>query len=400
MTVTRQEYRVAREARTANALLRPFLFVRQEVIEAIGQWMEDGKPITHRSNRDWDPSATSEFMKEIQDDTQPDGAPWLYQFADFRDIIAALREPLALDLDLDRRLLRQNLLEELLYNLSSLVTRRTNGFAFVEYWPVSTTRDSLEITSDDLERNLSLTINQIKDIALISLTRGAKHLKSIAVTEAIRRGLFLEVQPETGELTSSEAHVALVKLSRDLEALSTYERDEDYAQLERRFFSLGRDANLGRLNEPVPVPAWDLIRVFFVHDRLDDIFRSSTMFAQWLMGLEPSPAVPANAQSPIAGQDERLAAEQIDAAELKDALTNRWYPFGPNPHPADADVFAAADERLVQIAIESIYAAALRTNSQITEEDIQRIARESVSKIRSTGGSDPRTRARGHSSSS
>lgn len=346
VTITRQEFRVASHAARTRPL-RIIVFLRTDVATALEQWRDDGRPASSSSVLR-DPAFTEDFLQEVQkdvEDREPTGVRWIYKFSDFRDIIDALRVVLRLDTDIERRLLRDNLLNELLYNLSLLVTKIGGQSILPNHRMYSSVRREITIREEDIEQLISVTSKQIGRLGMIALDRPGKGLRLKAISQALARGLYLTLAPQSGEIEMTEAHRSLQALHDDIVYLVSSGESDFSKQVLLEFIMLGRRANMGELGSGTHVSADKLTLVLGLHDRIEDVFKGIVQLAQWILGVVDSPRVTRNPPSPIEGMSEEIEAERATAAELRWALENRIHPFGEKLTPHMRDL---AMERMVE----------------------------------------------------
>ncbi len=119
ISVTRAEFRRARELRRATGRPQMLHFVRAEVTTArhIGRPADIPAP-------DW--THVLEFLEEVETAKEPGDPNWLRSFSSFRDVADALRATLRITGALQRRALEANLAFEIVENTKELLfpTRR------------------------------------------------------------------------------------------------------------------------------------------------------------------------------------------------------------------------------------------------------------------------------------
>lgn len=353
VTITRQEFRIARQAASQRPI-RIIAFVRTQVATALKQWQDDGRPKCASSVLA-DPVFTDEFIQEVEaldNEGQGVGSRWVYRFSDFRDIIDALRGPLRLDTDIERRLLRDNLLNELLYNLSLLVTKSGKERIFAKHSWVGSVRKGITIRKDDIGKTIWLTSKQLGMLGLIAVGNPWKALRQEAIGNALTSGLFLNVNPQTGEMEETEANAALASLHSDILALMSWSKEGLANDTIDEFVILARQANRRELENGTDVSVDKLTILLAVHDRTEDVFNGTSKFAQWLLEAYDSPTISRNPRSPIEGASEAIEAERVTGAELKWALTKGIHPFGPFRTPEDKElVLRDVDSAVEQLRV-------------------------------------------------
>ena len=375
MTVTRQEFRVACE----TAQMRPlsiFVFVREEVDTALKQWNVDGRP-SSPSPFIKDPEFTAAFLQETREAGGPENQlpRWTYRFGDFRDIVDGLRVPLQLDADIEQRLLKDNLIGQLLHNLSLLCTRTRDGNIFPNHWWTERERSEITIPDKDATGALRLSSKQAGRLGLITLAYPGQRLRQTAVEEALRRGLFLSFDIQTTTMAASEAHQALQELHDDMESLLAQGQSDFQRQVNDEFMLLARNANSGSFPNGTQVDAMKLASLLALHDKIVNVFSATAQFIKWLLGAVASPTIDRAPQSPIEGMSEAIEAEKVTTEQLRWALANDVYPFGSH--------FTAATRKLASKA-EEHYAQELRKvipEDMMDEGRIRELIRDSLDKL-------------------
>ncbi len=349
VTVTRQEFRVASQT-AGTRPLRIIAFVRKDVATALQQWRDDGCPAAGSSGL-VDPSFTDEFLREVEtqiEDEESPGSRWIYEFGDFRDIIDALRVVLRLTTDVARRLVEDNLLGELVYNLSRSVTKTERGSVFPKHRWARSVRRGIIIRKEDLGQDIWLASPQVGTLGMIGLSYPTQTLRDNALAEALKQGLYLKIDPQSGEFEMTDARRALEALYDDTRALVSLGDSELMKQVRLEFMLLSRRANTGQLGAGAHIEAEKLTMTLALYDRMEDVFNGMARFAQWLLGAVDSPAILRKSRSPIEGMNEEIAAEEVTTAQLKWALAEQVHPFGHNLTPEMKDLLAGRLEGLVE----------------------------------------------------
>lgn len=345
VTVTRQEFRVAAQA----SMSRPmgiFILVREDVAVALKQWEADGCPASSSAIL-CDPVFTRDFLEDVKQHVGKDQGPrWYYRFADFRDIVDALRVPLRLHTNIERELLRENLLNELLYNLSLMGIKTDDGTFFPHYAWADRARKEITIRPEDIGGKVGLTSKQLGSIGAIPLSLRSS-LRRSAISEGLRLGLFLKIDPQSGDIERTEAHIALDALNEDIASLEL-RRDAPQQQFNMEFMMLGRQANRGELGKEAYVDADKLTMLMGLHDKIEDVFKGIVAFAQWLLGVVASPSIQRNPLSPIEGMSQEIEKEQAASADLQSALINQIFPFGRRLTPQLRDRMLGNIDRFVE----------------------------------------------------
>ena len=157
-------------------------------------------------------------------------------------------------------------------------------------------------------------------------------------------------------------------MNAQVDALRDYVVDPSFRQMALRFNDLVIRANRGEMDEPAELSGSDLTYALMMYDCLDNVFRGSTQLLQFLMGIEQSPIVPMRPSVPSTEQAVRLEAERVPAGRLEESIRNRWYPFGPNPHPDNPIDKQWVKERASEYAKAAI--DVLKTQGTLSEERV------------------------------
>ncbi len=374
VSVTRQEFRVASKA----ALSRPLgisVFVREEVSTALMQWDQDGRPTSSPFVED--PEFTSEFIAEAGEPAAPgQGSRWLYKFSDFRDIVDALNVILRLDTNFERRLLEENLLQEILKNMSRMVTKGEKTSIQTNYGWATHRRREIVIAQEDVGGGTTwLTLEHIRALGFLCFASPHGSLDHEAMAEALRRGLFVTVESQPPKLVMTVEHEALRRLREDVVAFDALRGMEHEERARLELLALARSANSGEIDGGASIDTDTLTIIIGLHDRLDDIFNGLTQMARWLLGAAESPEIERNPTSPIAGFSEEIEAEQVPSDELRWALTNSVFPFGPNLTP---------DLRETAKNVEDSYFRQLRSalpEEYFDDESLRKLVEEGLDKL-------------------
>jgi len=347
VTVTRQEFRVAKEAATAGET-RITVFVRSRTDTALRQWDEGGRPSGNFSAVQ-DPGFTADFLTEIRG-PEPDSiaARWIYSFEDFRDIIDGLRVVLRVDTNLERRLAQRNLLDELLYNISLFVTRSEHDVIHNNYSFATREREQVKISSEDVPGVTRISAKILGRLGTLVFSRPRRVLRHGCVRDAISKGLFLTYDPSSQGLQPTVEHEALVALYDDILGFEEYRGYRGFDDIDQYFIQVGRAANQGKLGSETEVDSEKLALLIGLHDRMDDVFKGLVEMALWLVQSVDSPEVSRRPLSPIEGMSEQTQAETVSLGELRWALEHRVFPFGETLTPGIREIAREAEMSWVE----------------------------------------------------
>lgn len=328
LTVTRQEFRVASE-NSVSGTTGITALVRSEVETALTQWGEDGRPAGEFSIID-DPPFIEDFLAEVQSPAvDGEESRWVYAFTDFRDIIDALRVVLRLQTSIQRRLTRRNLLDEILHNMTLFMTK-SSGICSPTYEFATSERDAVTIQEDQLLGNTWVTSAHLGRLGTLVFSKPRRRLRCRLIENALDSGLFLAVDPQSGDIETTVEHASLLALYNDILGFEEYRGYAGMNEIEQHFIALGRSANQGYIGEGTDVDSQKLAILLGLHDRMDDVFKGLAQFARWLYGTIDSPAITRRPISPVEGMSERTEAQLVSIEELRWALQNQVFPFGTN----------------------------------------------------------------------
>jgi hypothetical protein len=371
VSVTRQEFRVALESERARAL-GICVFVRSTVDVAIRQWEQDGRPPSG-SRYVTNPNFTADFLAEARASTSGGrAARWVYTFSDFRDIANALQVLLRISTNFERRLLEENLLEEILFDLSLMSTKGARTSIQSNHGWATHVRDEITIGESQLDGTIRLTPKQLGRLGFMFFAKPRVELRHQIMDEAISRGLFLSFDPQTGQLEQTVEHQALAQLRDDISDFES-SRDSEYQKLaDEEFLVWARKANSGQLPAGADVNVSNLALIIGLHDRLDNIYKASAQFAKWLCEASDEPAVERRAQSPIEGMSEKIEAERVSPDEMRWALSEHVFPFGERLTPGTREIAANAEASYVQ-GLRSLI-----PDSVASDEDLYAMVRDTL----------------------
>jgi hypothetical protein len=342
VTVTRQEFRVAKEAETARATSIT-VFVRSKTDTVLRQWDEGGRPSGNFSAIQ-DPRFTADFLAEIRGPAPENvAARWTYSFEDFRDVIDGLRVVLRVDTNLERRLAQRNLLDEVLHNISLFVTKSTHDVIHSNYSFATRERDEVKILAQDVPGVTQVPAKILGRLGTLVFSKPRRQLRHRCLEDGISRGLFLMYDPNSQSLQPTLEHEALVALYDDMLGFEEYRGYRGFDDIDQYFIQVGRAANQGQLGSPQEVDSEKLALLVGLHDRMDDVFKGLVQMALWLVKSVDSPEISRRPLSPIEGMSEQTQAESVSLDELRWALENQIYPFGPTLTPGIREIARDAE---------------------------------------------------------
>ncbi len=239
ISITRKEYRVAREHFERTGQPKLAVFVRQNLWDiredrkALRKFIETDAS-TAREQTHLDPAkladlpsrfvndtdATFAFLEEVSQakvmraaqggGTELPKGNWVHRFSEFADITAALRVSFGISAHVERRLLEENLRREMRGNLCHLLTN--SGGELVPIYRLAVSATS-KITGEHDGRSL-LTVQDLKWILIFRVywQRVPNLLASIFTELAVQSGTFMEFDTVSGCHKPSRAHDLLLEM--------------------------------------------------------------------------------------------------------------------------------------------------------------------------------------------
>ncbi len=324
ISITREEYRVAREHFLSSGHPRLFLYLRQASEIALS-----GNPDTQKVAGIDDPVHLGSFIGEVQK-PQMEGAPnYLTRFHDFEDLFQSLAGRMNLGRNLAEKLARYSLESELLANLAVLVSRTSSGIAFPSHWYLSRTREEVSITAKELDKDVVISPDHIVSLvlALVGRTQG-EDICTTAMEESLSRGVFLTFNRTTGVMEESPHHKDLGQLVDDIQKLRKLDSPTSSQDWDWEILKDIKNRWRGRPHS-LDIAAWKLVKAFAYYDRLDNVFIGHLAIVRMLLGLDderlPHPRRPV---TPIAGEEKHMGDQLVPVAEVANLLKNDTWPFG------------------------------------------------------------------------
>lgn len=347
-SITRQEYRVARDSYLSKGRPLINLFLRESIENALQSTPE----AQSKAAIDY-PDHLNSFISEVQ---QPpaEGTPnYLTRFRDFEDVIRSMATRLSLGRTFSEHLLRHSLSYELLSNLTHIVSReRTSAFPRHHYmWR---TRAEIEISPKELDKTVKLSGDNVTSLvfALVGRTT-SNELHIVRIEEAIRQGLFLRYNTATASFEETAVHKALQQILTDIKALR---RLDNYPINNTRWDLNILDAATPQRRGPeniLLVKGWDLASALSYYDRVENIYNGHIAVCKVLLGiseeLEPYQLTPI---TPVGEQEEqKICSHAISAEEIAYLFRNDISPFG---NRVPRDIFGTNREKQIKTIIEGM----------------------------------------------
>lgn len=320
VSITRHEYRLARESFLKSGRPKLHLYLRSETQSALKS--RDNEAIDNIDH-------LSSFIDEIQ---QSDAPSFLQRFVGFRELMESLSVRLNLGRDLSERLMRQSLLSELLRNLSLMSVRtELNRVPAPYHRYLANLRKKIDLKPEMIGQTTLLS-----DIQVISLVfafvRGfdARDLRTEAIKQVLGQGIFLVFDPAMGTLTESPEHIMLRQTCEDIERLCRLDRPAEVNETpwDRNLLALVK--RQWKSPNPLGVPSTDLILAFGYYDRMENIFNAHVSMCRVLLGRSPHIETFARSpETPLGSEMEQgLRQERVPPALVRWLIDNDIYPFG------------------------------------------------------------------------
>ena len=323
-SVTRQEYRVARDRFLSSGRPRLFFYLR----EAAETALQGGQEAQKAAEID-DPDHLASFIGEVQR-PRIEGVPnYLTRFRDFEDLIHSVKSRLNLGRTLSETLIRHSLVSELASNLT-LMAARTSGIVFPRHRYMSRMRQEISITPQELGKRIILSDDHVISLvfALVGRTRG-KDLRTKAIEESLDRGVFLRFNPASGTLEESPLHEALRQTFEDVIALRQLDTPTTHPEWDSKILTDISSRWRGRPHS-FEVMGHDVAYALSHYDRVENVFSGHFALCKVLLGLsEELQSYQRRPVTPLGEREEqKLRAERVSAAEIALLIQNDIWPFG------------------------------------------------------------------------
>ncbi len=341
VSITRQEYRVARNAFMSSQRPRLFFYLRRDT----EMLLQNTRKKQLASGID-DPKHLKSFIEEIQ---QPDieGAPsWLTRFNDFKELMESLSNRMNLGRNLVEKQIRYSLLSELLLNLTHLVSRRRTS-VFLPHHYMSKVRKQLNISAKDIYKQIEVVDDLVLPLgmALIGRTSG-QELSTKIIEAALHQGIFLTFDRTSGNLQESKLHVVLKQLFQDVQSLRSLDSSSTLKDWDMKIVSAISAYRSGD-SYKVVLSGADLAYALSYYDRMENIFYGHLAFCRVLLGLDddiqPYERQPLTIFKDI--EEHQIHKEKVTELEISHLIQNNIWPLGTR---APRDAFGATNEEQVK----------------------------------------------------
>lgn len=341
VSVTRQEYRVAREAFTTATKPRLYLYLRASVEEAL----QRGKKAQEAAGIDY-PEHLRLFIDEVQNPQAESIPNYLTRFGDANDLMVSLNTRMNLGRNLAETLTRHGLVTELASNIAVIAHRSGSGVGLY-HWFMGKEREHIGLNYDDIDKQIQLSSEQGLHLlmALAGRIKG-NHLRTRATEQAIDAGVFLEFNTASQTFEETSIHGALKQSLLDIRSLSSLDETEGFKNWDVRLLTAISEARGSKLSY-CHVQGLDLLNAVHYYDRVEDIFNGHLALCRALLGIDAELQLPARQPiTPLGPHMERkLRAEQVSAAEVIHLIQKDIAPLGKR---ILANVFGKSREEQIE----------------------------------------------------
>jgi uncharacterized protein DUF4062 len=207
VSVTRAEFRHAREIRHAGGRLQMLCLARNELVAAARL----GKP-TEVEEAEW--AEVIAFLEEVKTSSGQDEPNWVQPFGTFREVVDALTATLRISGPLRRRSLEANLMHEIVENVKRGLTKGTSRLLPTAYF-----LPDLAVSGQTVLQPWTIPSDRVGRTIMFRLfTISAGRMRS-ALEAAISSGEFLDYDSSKGAFRIGPVQNALLSLRTELTQL-------------------------------------------------------------------------------------------------------------------------------------------------------------------------------------
>ena len=341
-SVTRQEYRVAKNHYLATGKPRLLMFLRESAIKQQG-----AKTSTEDSLHQ------ASFIKEVEKPPTEGTPNYLKRFRDFEDVMVALAGSLNLGRDLRETLVRHNLANELIRNLTRMVNRNGSS-AFPRHRALSMLREDVALTTKTLDTLIPLSSQQSTHLLMALPLVPIELLNSANIENSLLSGVFSTVELENNKIVGTPLQAALQQLLDDFEGLRLLESGMGGSKWEAE---LANALVQSRKVDPnsSKILGLDLLNIYAYYDHMENIFEGQVAVLRTLMGLEEDYHPPSRRPiTPLGSAEEQaISKEKVVPKDVQQLLESGIHPFGPSP---TANMLGKTREEQITRIAESIKA--------------------------------------------
>ncbi len=369
ISVTRQEYRVARDQFLATGKPIMLMFLRRATEDSL------------RGDRQGidDPEHLTAFIQEVQ--TPPiQGSPsYLKRFRDFADVMDAIAIRLNLGRSFSETLTRHALVSELTWNLAQMVKRHVNTVFEHHAWS-DNLRRVIGITIDNQHLPITVSGGMLNQLFVASLEAiRTRRLRTRAIEDAISSGTFLDFDPINNAFRESALHQRLHELLIDIQSFRDVEEAAKESGKKIQLTIINKSTNHGRVCQ---IGRSDLVFLFAFFNRLENVFNGHKVLCRYLLGVnEELEEIDRRPITPLGKEVESgMRREQVSAAEIQHLIRNDVFPFGNRIMP---NTLGESPEERIQL-MSDLLRDHLEQNYpdlQISEERLREMAESSLDSI-------------------
>jgi hypothetical protein len=341
VSITRMEYRAALESFQKTGKPKLAIFVRQNLwdiredrnallrhikadhtkLRELDDAAKD-QLANHPSRFVNDADAAFDFLHEVGQVEQMKAAVvgsavlpkanWIHLFSQFGDVAAALRIAFGVTTHVERKILLENLKNELLQNLCHLMTKDGHsGIMPLSDWA----RSSLNKITSSYDEDSTLQVSDLSRLAIFELiaSRVPNVLTTRFLEQAAKSGVFMGFDSVTGQYKSTEAHQAVIQLLTLIPSLSRLSMS---AQRIATFWN-ERGLRGKPRTEQVTVPNTQIAGVLGEAKILRRIIDFSVALSQFLNGSKQPFGIPEKwCPAPFADEAEKIMEEEIQMEDI------------------------------------------------------------------------------------
>lgn len=324
-SITRQEYRVAREEFVSKGQPILHFYLRDEVEVATSS-----DEATQRVVGIDDPSHLCSFIDEVQNPGSEGVPNYLTRFRDFEELIESVKGRLNLGRTLSETLIRHALASELASNLAAMV-RRHGTYASPHHLYMAKMREEISISPSNLSQTIVLCDDHVISLILALVGRAeAKDMRTRVIEESMDRGIFLTFNPTTGLLEESPVHEALKQILEDVQALRELDDSPAQPQWDRQLLT---DIKLrwGGRPHSLEVGVYNLVLALKHFDYVENVFNDHLALCKFLLGTRQElESYDRRPLTPLGEKEaQKIRAERVSPAEVVHLIQNDIWPLGP-----------------------------------------------------------------------
>jgi hypothetical protein len=374
-SITRQEYRVARDQFLISQRPRLLFYLSRETEAAL----QSGEPGTRKAGIDH-PDHLRSFIDEVEHPPIHETPNYLTRFHDFEDLIQSLAGRLNIGRNLSETLTRHSLVYELASNLRCMVYRNGSS-VFPRHLSMSKIREEIPIKPQDIGGETILPPVHVSSLAMALLGRiQARQLHTRIMEDAVAHGVFLTFNPSSSALEESAIQKSIRQILDDVAALNRLDTPPNQNWDSNLLKCIER--RLPGTERPLKVANVDLIAALAHYDRAANLFDGQLALCKVLLGvserLEPHERHPV---TPLGEEmNQKMRAELVSEEEILHLVEHQVCPFGPKIPPEMLD--ALLDEQSIRGQTETLRKTMTEFGIEdMSQERLENIVRETLQKF-------------------